>query len=287
MPNIGRWLPVCVGVGVALTVLLGAYPTTDDFDGQNPFWNGLSSMVAEFAMQEVTAGALPRDGANVWLLLIPGVPLTGPEIQRVADFVSRDGGTLVLADDFGYGNAVARSLGLRDVFSQQPVIDPLIHGANANLPQVTFQRPGSDISIVTNQPSSLQNLSSEDVQASSSRFSFLDTNANGLWETQEPSGPLPIFAVIPLGAGSVNIISDASVFINGMFTKNRPFAGMLFSGRTALLFQSENTHSRLGEIKNVISFANEQLKTPVLLTLGIALAIAVPFWKIRRAEERS
>jgi hypothetical protein len=72
-------------------------------------------------------------------------------------------------------------------------------------------------SILLNHPSSLtvQGTATETI-ASSSIASWLDSDANRAQDIGEPKGPFPVIARERLGQGSIILLSDPSVLINGM-----------------------------------------------------------------------
>jgi len=57
------------------------------------------------------------------------------------------------------------------------------------------------------------------VLASSSYFSYLDLNLNGIHEINEPTGKMDVAVVYNVGRGRVVIISDSDILINSMINQ--------------------------------------------------------------------
>ena len=97
---------------VALFVHLSA--TDAEFSRYNPSWNGTSaffSALDERGAVGVDDPAALGGRANATLLVVaPGRAPTADEAAAYRAFV-RSGGTLVLADDFGAGNALLAAVG--------------------------------------------------------------------------------------------------------------------------------------------------------------------------------
>jgi hypothetical protein len=101
---------------VVLAIMIWFLPLDDDFRVENTFWNGSSELGAYQTLTPLeTLADLPvvTDGAT--LILIPYIQLTQSELDAVSRFVA-GGGTLVLADDYGYGNQVLSHLGMEARF---------------------------------------------------------------------------------------------------------------------------------------------------------------------------
>ncbi len=141
------------------------------------------------------------------------------ELTQVRSYVS-SGGTLVLLDDYGFGNQVLSSLDLNMRFTGQPLLDPLFDYRNKWLPKITdftsTPLSANVSSIVFNHATALNGTSDATVVGYSSSFSFMDTNANGAWDEGEPNGPFAVAAYTKMGQGYVVAIADPSLLINGM-----------------------------------------------------------------------
>lgn len=113
-------LPLMILVIVlALAVIVWFYPPTGDFSVDNPSWNGISTfsnLAKATSLSSLTD--LPSTAKGTALILVPYEPFSQSEIAQLQAYVS-NGGTLVLMDDYGYGNQVLGGLGLNMRFSGQ------------------------------------------------------------------------------------------------------------------------------------------------------------------------
>ena len=172
-------LPVLVLVILlGLSAVVWFYPPTGDFRVDNPFWNGISTLRDQTQATSLSSlSNLPSTGEGTALIIVPYEPFSEAELIQLHSYVS-SGGTLVLLDDYGFGNQVLGRLGLDAQFSGQPLLDPLFDYRNKWLPKITefAETPLSAnvSSIVFNHATSLNGTSDMTVVAYSSSFSFLD-----------------------------------------------------------------------------------------------------------------
>ena len=212
--------------------------TTADFSIFNSGWNGTSKLailtykagkfVPDFQVKssgtEITISQLGLDEINLdpvtssLVVIGPGKAFTSAEGRIVGDFV-RNGGKLLLADDFGTGNSLLIGMGATSRFSNLLVMD-LAFEKQPEFSVVYDLRTDSiteNVStLLLNYPSSLTISGGAEALAFSSIASWLDTNGNRLQEWGEPRGPFSIAARERLGTGSILLLSDPSVLINGM-----------------------------------------------------------------------
>jgi len=267
-------------------------PSRDDFRAENPFWNGtkdINSLASVSPLESLSD--LPPSPEGVTLILTPYLDFTPTELEQLNNFVT-EGGTLVLADDYGTGNQVLEYLGLKARFSGQVLLDPLFNYKNKWFPRVIHLEStpltNNIESLVLNHATCLTNVETDNVLALSSSFSFLDPNDNQKQDDGEPTGPLPIVSHHNLGNGQVILVSDPSIFINSMekIESNYSFIQNLAAITTSelLLDQSHLPPSALHQTKNILARAHAIFITPAG-TLGIvivALTITLmPIWRKR------
>ena len=237
---------------------------------------------------------LPISPQEVTFILIPYLNFSLAELEEINNFVTR-GGTLVLADDYGYGNQILEHLGLKARFSGQPLLDPLINYKNKWFPQVSHLT-SSPVTLDTerlvfNHATCLTDVEASDILAQSSSFSFLDLNGNQTWEEDELTGPLPVISQHKLGSGQLILIADPSIFINSMGTmeSNYNFIQNIAAITTSklLIDQSHLPPSNLHQTKNLLTYTRGSLITP-LGTLGLvilALTITLmPLWRKKKPD---
>jgi hypothetical protein len=286
---------------IALVIILAMvawfFPSVEDFRVENPFWNGardISLIVS--ASPLLSLSDLPTPFPGTTLILIPYLDFTPAELGKLNSFVTQ-GGTLILADDYGYGNQILKYLGLEARFSGQVLLDPLFNYRNKWLPRISDLRASpvtnNTESLVLNHATALIDVKADDVLALSSSFSFLDLNGNQEWDEDEPTGPLPVISKHNLGNGQIILISDPSLFINSMtrIGDNYSFIQNIAAITTAslLIDQSHLPPSNLHQTKNLLASIRGHLITPVgtlgliILTLTITL---MPIWHKKNALER-
>ena len=97
---------------VSLAALVWFYPPSGDFRVNNPFWNGLSTLDSKMNATTIdTLSALPSNPHGTAMLLVPYVQFSAGELSELNSYVS-NGGTLVVLDDYGFGNQVLSGVGL-------------------------------------------------------------------------------------------------------------------------------------------------------------------------------
>lgn len=271
------------------------FPSDDDFRTDNPFWNGTKEINSIIPTSPLTSLAgLPASPQGVTLILIPYLDFSLAELKELNNFV-RQGGTLILADDYGYGNQVLEYLGLKARFSGEPLLDPLSNYKNEWFPLIPHLTPSPLTAnaerLLFNHATSLIDVEAGETLAQSSSFSFLDLNSSKSWEKGEPTGPLPVVSCHKLGRGQVILIADPSLFINSMqgMEDNHRFIQNLATITTSklLIDQSHLPPSDLHQTKKLLARLRGYLMTPagtlglVILALTITL---MPLWRERRGN---
>ncbi len=280
---------------ILLIIVIWFFPSDEDFRIENPFWNGVKEMGSNYPATPLESlSALPSPPQEATLIIIPYLTFTPDELEELSSFVTR-GGTLILADDYGYGNQILANMGLKARFARQSLLDPLSNYRNKWFPLIPHFNPSaltSNInSLVFNHATSLTGVEPEDILALSSSFSFLDSNGNQTWDEGEPAGSLPVISRHKLGDGMIILISDPSIFINSMekMEDNQNFIQNIATAATSGLFidQSHLPPSNLHQTKNLLAQTRHLLATPlgttglVLLALGITLR---PIWHRQTAN---
>ncbi len=283
---------------VVITSLLTIwfYPSIQDFMKANPFWNGLSDFSSDLDVvwTESLADAI-EDPENAVLVEIPYAQYDENDLERIEGFVL-NGGVLILADDYGCGNEVTERLGLTAKFSGKPLLDPLFCYRNKWLPRVTdFSTELAEAGIETvvlNHATALLDVDSERVLAWSSESGFLDFDEDGTDDVGEPKGSLPIAAVLPVGSGTVILLSDPSILINSMVDRddNRAFVAYLAEtygfGRQISIDVSRLPKAPLDEGKAGLGKARERISHPysVVAMMGMAVFLVLRPWHKKEAS---
>ncbi|UCB42298.1 MAG: DUF4350 domain-containing protein [Dehalococcoidales bacterium] len=285
-----RFLVLLAVVSVAiLIVIVWVFPSDEDFQTKNPFWNGSSELSSYHSFTPLASLAeLPAVPGGTTLILVPYIDLTSSELEEIRHFVA-GGGTLVLADDYGFGNKVLEHLKVEARFAGQVLLDPLFSYKNQWLPRIYNLSPDSvtgDVnSLVFNHATCLMDVSDSNVLALSSSFSFLDLNDNEEWDSDEPTGPLPVISQHTLASGRIIVISDPSIFINSMDTLDDNYTIIEniaeITSSQLLIDQSHLPYSDLHQTKDVLASVRSALTTPVgtLALVAVLLIITLrPIW---------
>jgi hypothetical protein len=293
--SIRNYLISVIAVLVVLLALgIWFYPSNGDFRAENSLWNGVKAVTTDYHIQPLDSLAmLPASPFGLSLIVIPYLDFETAELEQLRSFVSQ-GGRLILADDYGYGNRVLEYLGLEARFSGEMLLDPLVNYKNERLPRITRLQPDvlttNTDNLVFNHATCLEDVSSNEVLASSSPFSFLDLNGDGTHEDNEPSGPLAVISRHRLGEGQVILIADPSIFINSMDNIEGNAAlihNIAASADTIYIDQSHLEQSELYVSRDWLQKARSLASTPpataglVIITLTASLA---PVW--RRKKEK-
>lgn len=260
------------------------YPSIQDFAASNKMWNGINSSLRELHAESIDSLAeLPELSEKTALVVIPYLDFSAQDLARVRQFVEQ-GGSLILMDDYGYGNRVLEYLGVGIRFSTKPLLDPLFCYKNQWMPRITDFSPGvkeSGINVVMlDHATALTDVGASQVIAMSSSTSFVDLNDNGAWEQGEPKGAFPVVAEFRLGKGMVNIVSDPSAIINSVYgcDDNYRFIRYLTSrgagvDRT-LLDSSHLPKAPLDASKTQLTEARNILSNPYMVLGVLALVFA-------------
>lgn len=285
-------LVLTLAIVVVLAVVIWFYPSSEDFMTENPFWNGLKAFSERFQASTINSlASLPAEPEGTSLVLVPYLELTESEMKKVRDYVSH-GGTLMLLDDYGYGNELLEYLGVDLRFTQGALLDPLFNYKNKQLPRVTdfgAVPVAEDVeSILLNHATSLSGTPESEVAAWSSRFSFLDMNHNSTWDEDEPKGPLPVAAGLPVNEGYLVLVADPSILINSMegMGDNYSFIEGIIESQDpqpeVLVDQSHLPEASLDEAKRVLERIRSRLSSPLgisALTVVALIVVLSPLWR--------
>ena len=281
-------------VVVLLGVVVWVYPSNRDFGPENPFWNGLADFCSDFDPERVASLAeLPSQPQGTALVLIPYETFTVGELERLEKYAA-DGGTLILLDDYGYGNEVLSHLDITPRFTNDVLLDPLFNFANSYFPKATYtpasSAPEDEGSIVFNHGSTLtfNDMSSGSVLAWSSRFSYLDENDNSVWDEDEgeAKGPLPIAYSMIYESGHIVLVSDPSILIMLDTDDNLPFFNDVITighaSPALILDESHLPPSSLDKTQGMLERTRSALATPqgvVGMVLVALLLVMIPIWR--------
>ena len=271
------------------------YPSVQDFMASNRMWNGIRSFCSEFSADNIDSlDNLPDLPEEAVLVAIPYLEYSDEELTNIKRFVD-DGGTLLLMDDYGYGNSVLAYLGVGVRFTGKPLLDPLFCYKNQWMPRITDFAPEvkeSGIEVVMlNHATTLTNAIESEAIAWSSSASFLDVNENGSWDEGEPKGPFAVAAKVRLGEGTLALVSDPSTIINAMVDRDdnygfvRYLTGYKGEQEGILVDGSHLTKAPLDVSRTRLTGAREVLSSPyALLGITAIIFVAVSRYTLKKGE---
>jgi len=212
------------------------------------------------------------------------------EVSAMVDFVTEWGGTLVIADDFGFGDALAQEFGIG--FSGTPVryFGPEVGGRIVPVGMRTALNSTVTYDVLLNDASYIvsDRWGGKNVIASTPSSCWLDIDADVDKDPEEPIASVPVAVRLDLGgaSGTVFFISDPSIFINGMITQreNMAFALSLvdkirqFPNRMVLFDESRHTPEGTGEVVQRVLYSVAEGALSLAwgaLYAGVVLAILI------------
>ncbi len=275
-----RWVAAIFVAGAVLLLSLQLATNNDEYSRYNTGWNGTSDFFTRLEERHAGEVTTPADLAGrsgaLLLVIAPDTVFTEDEAGSYARFIA-SGNTLLLADDFGTGNSLLSWM------------DSDIRLISGNLSSVdrAFGDPGSVIAypaanhtllagvdtIVLDRPAALEG---GEPLARTSLLSWVNRTAR-----EGPQfGRYPVLSRQQVGAGELIVLSDASVFINGMVQdgENRRLIENILAHEGGLLIETE--HSRTGSAGPVIStlhLVRGIILYQVLIVGGFCLVLAFLF----------
>lgn len=288
-------LAVSIIIVVISIICMWFYPSIQDFAASNRMWNGIKNFTSEFGASTIESPtSLPAAPEKTQLITIPYLDYTDQDLEQLRQFVE-EGGSLILMDDYGYGNRLLEYLGVTVRLSGEPLLDPLFCYKNQWMPRVTdFSSELNNTgvkAVMLDHATAILDATNTDVVAWSSSTSFLDLNDNGAWEESEPKGPFPVAAEFRFGKGTVDVVSDPSLMINSVYGRddNYQFMKYLLSRQgdieKTLIDNSHLTKAPLDVSKTRLTEARQVLTTPYAVLGVLALIfVAVSGYTLRKGE---
>jgi len=204
---------------------------SSDFSVFNSDWNGTSSFYKNYMenaelkrlemeedrflntfMGDLSDIYIEDPSNTVMITLGPSVSYSSDEKEFLKRFLE-EGGTLLIADDFGTGNEILEGVGIEARFSNHLVLDSVFQ--TSGLFPIIYKGPElSEYNLLLNYPSSI--IGAEEQIFRTTEMAFLDLDGDHSYDIGEPRGPFTMVAKIENGMGDVYLFSDPSIFINSM-----------------------------------------------------------------------
>jgi hypothetical protein len=268
--------------------------TKEDFSTYNTAWNGASDAKAlassdgyttrsVFALSEIGSG----DGVLFMLNPNSSVSFSASDASTLQSFV-KNGGVLVLANDFGNGNAVLSGLGVSGEarFNGSLLEDNVSKGVDAAHPLITdVNASGSTAGVhelYFNYGTALDvSGTNVTVLARSAPTSYLSTSGANVSAT---TGAHPVLATFTYGDGRIVLLSDPSVFINDMLGQadnQQLLTSMLANvtgGNTAVPIMFDESHRASAPVWSLLYDrinADDTVKYTVIVLVSAAFVIGI------------
>jgi len=268
-------------------------PSVQDFMVGNTMWNGVRtfSEVVSATQLDSVDDLLIEDPEDSTLISVPYLQYSTDELEKFRSFVE-GGGTLLLADDYGYGNRLLEYMGVTVRFNGKPVLDPLFCYKTQWFPKVVeFATRGDFQCVILNHATALQEVPDEQAIAWTADSSYIDSNENLTWDEGETKGRLPIAARLSVGKGTLIVVGDPSLMINTMINRadNFAFIGYLLgdlNGKNVLFDTSHLSRTPLDVSKTALIRIREVMATPYpLAAIILVIFIGVSIWMMRIGGE--
>ena len=296
---------------VALIISVPVLNTTkEDFSTYNTAWNGASDAKALASSDGYTASTvfalseIRSSGGGVLFMLNPNssVGFSASDASTLQSFVT-NGGVLVLANNFGNGNAVLSGLGVLGEarFNGSLLEDNVSKGVAAALPLITdvtasgltagvhelYFNYGTALDVPGNNVT---------VLARSAPTSYLLAPAGGNATVNATTGAHPVLATLDYGNGRIVLLSDPSVFSNDMLGQadNQQLLTSMFAnltgGNTAVPIMFDESHFASPPVFSLLYDrinADDTVKYTVVVLFSAAFIIGINATALVRRRQRN
>ena len=248
-------------------------PISEPYYPLNDGWNGCSQIY------EMTPGPellysyqtpLPNHTALI-TIIGPTIPFLSSETAELRSFL-QNGGTVLLADDFGTGNGLLQSLNVSARFSGQALADLYFYSRTPSFPLVSDFVPDPLTSNVTalilDHPTYIEILNPALVKvvALSSPFSFVDLHNNDTLSPNENTQAYPVIATTHIGGGLLVLVANSNMFDNeliNLFNNQLFFRNLLRIASGTTVF--DLAHLRSAPLTNPRITFRKELDTSLTL----------------------
>ena len=214
------WIAGAILAGAVILVAFQFSTTNLEYSRYNPSWNGTSAFFdlveTHHGIELHSATQLEGREGSMLLIIAPRGDLTPDERTLYRKFLSA-GNTLLIADDSGGGNGILSSLGssLRVSPGNVSSADREYDDPSSVNAYPTGENPlvkGVPV-ICLNRPATVQGGVPV---LETSILTWVDRNGNGRLDGGEALSRSTMMAYEDLGNGTIYVLADPSIFINGM-----------------------------------------------------------------------
>jgi hypothetical protein len=207
---------------LALLLIAGNFFLSEvSFSPANPSWDGASCvMTGDTRLLYGFDGLPPGDGRTTLLIVGPTANYTPDDASRVLAFL-RQGGSVVVMDDFGTANDLLSNIGAPITIRHTALCQDLDYYKKPSFPIVRRIENSSLTANVTelvfNHPAPLQITGEAEVLAETTVMGWLDAEGTGnISAGDEKFSSYPLIARAAYGSGELYVAGDADLAINAM-----------------------------------------------------------------------
>jgi len=275
--------------------LVYTIPPAEDYNPENPEWNGLTSLKQQTNTTEITNINQLKQIANpkqtTILILGPEKPYTPEETQTIKEILEK-GATILVADDFGQANTLLEQMEIPCKFTQKILIDPVFYYKDPKLPIIlnikntTWTKNIKQ--LILNYATTLNITGPEiEILANTSQYSYLDINMNEQQDPEDPTGPQPILAQTKIGEGTLILLSDPSIFINVMINKenNTQLLKNISEGRKTYLDISHYNLTLHTQLRMSIRVTLNYVYTPEIKYTIVTLTTVAAIYRVGKTRK--
>lgn len=282
-----RVLLAVLAVVLVSALYVGAASSATDFGVYNPAWDGSADLrsvansqnTEAVIVQNTSQYASGNESNAVSFVLSPERRYDDAETERVERFV-RNGGTLVVAEDFGTeSNALLRAVGADARVDGRLLRDERYTDESPDFPvarNVNSHSYTEGVDALTLNRGTAVSPGGAEVIVNSSSYAYFDENQNGELDDAETLARHPVATAESVGTGDVVVVSDPSIFINTMLERdgNRVFAENLIRPHDRVLLDTSHASS----LPPLVTLRLALQRTPLVqLLIGIGLVAAIAY----------
>ena len=287
--------PKAVLVSLVAVVLIAFVATgatsSSAFGAFNPSWDGASALreqadAADLETQIIQDTAeftsVPASD-SLGVVFSPEQSYTPTDTARLNQFV-RNGGTLLIAEDFGSNtNPLLSALGVQARINGSSVRDERYHYRSPAFPvanNVSSHSLVTNVSALTLNHGSVIEPNGATVLVNSSSYAYLDTNGNGDLDETETIQRYPVAPLESVEQGRVIVVSDPSIFINAMLERpgNAAFVESLLAESDRVLIDASHTAGIPPLVQILLTVRDS---APLQLFVGLAGLVSIMVWARR------
>ncbi|WP_440951256.1 DUF4350 domain-containing protein [Methanosphaerula subterraneus] len=261
-----------------------------DFSRYNVQWNGTSKFFEKIEATDVTDYSTLNSFSGATLLIIaPIQDYSSVEVEAIRSFLVR-GNVVILADDYGTGNTLLQGMHSGITLLQDNLLS-IDTGYNESTAVLAYPYQSHTLlkgvsTLCLNRPSSI--LGGNPLMTTS-YLSWIDTNGNHHVDRDEMLGRYTIMANETFGEGELIVISDPSIFINGMVGggnrwSNQRFVENIVGIRSPILIDTH--HSATGEATAILNWFNSIKKFHSIMIILIGSLVLIIAWVFTKRSKK-